>query len=413
MVKADLGGFIELPRGLKGSAVRIQKKFRFMKFEFATATRIVCGPGAASAIGQEAAALGRRAFVLTGACPDRAQPLLRRLENHHVTHTEFQVGEEPTTALVTEAVREAGGRGCDLVIGIGGGSVLDTGKAVAALLANGGDLGQYLEVIGEGRPLQRPSVPCIAVPTTAGTGAEVTRNAVLGSPGYKVKVSMRSPLMLPRLALVDPELTYSMPPEITAASGLDALTQLLEAFVSRNANPLTDAICREGLRRAARALLRAYQNGNDQQAREDMCLASLCGGLALANAKLGAVHGIAGPFGGTFRAPHGAVCGRLLPFVASATIGALRERDPGSPAIGRFQEAARIFTSNTAATAEDGAAWLRSLCGRLNVPGLSTYGFSAAHSTDLVAQSIRSSSMRGHPVDLTASELGIILDHAW
>jgi alcohol dehydrogenase class IV len=218
--------------------------------------------------------------------------------------------------------------------------------------------------------------------------------------------------MLPRLALVDPEMTYSMPPELTAATGLDALTQILEAFVSRNANPLTDGICREGLRRSARSLLRAFQNGDDQQAREDMCLASLCGGLALANAKLGAVHGIAGPFGGRFRAPHGAVCGRLLPFVAAVTIGALRERAPGSPAIVRFQEAARIFTHNDEATAEDGAAWLRSLCGRLKVPGLSTYGFSAAHSTDLVAQSMRSSSMRGHPVDLTAPELGIILEHA-
>jgi alcohol dehydrogenase class IV len=256
------------------------------------------------------------------------------------------------------------------------------------------------------------SAPFIAVPTTAGTGSEVTRNAVLGSPSHKVKVSMRSPFLLPRLALVDPEMTYSMPPGLTAATGLDALTQLLEAFASRNANPLTDGICREGLRCAARALIRAFENGNDPHAREDMCLASLCGGLALANAKLGAVHGIAGPFGGTLRAPHGAVCGRLLPFVAEVTIAALRERDPASPAIGRFQEAARIFTDNPEATAEDGAAWLRALCDRLEVPGLSTYGFSSAHSPDLVAKSMRSSSMRGHPVDLTAPELETILERA-
>ena len=383
-----------------------------MKFEFATAARIVFGPGAATGIGQEAAALGRRAFVLTGAHPERALPLLRQLENHHVMHTEFQVVEEPTPALVMDAVREANTRGCDLVIGIGGGSVLDAGKAVAALLANGGDLMQYLEVIGEGRPLQRLSTPYIAVPTTAGTGSEVTRNAVLGSPSHKVKVSMRSPFMLPQLALIDPEMTYSMPPALTAATGLDALTQVLEAFVSRNANPLTDGICREGLRRAARSLVRAYENGDDPHAREDMCLASLCGGLALANAKLGAVHGIAGPFGGSFRAPHGAVCGRLLPFVAAVTISALRERDPGSPAIGRFQEAARIFTDDPKATAEKGAAWLRALCDRLEVPGLSTYGFSAEHSTDIIAKSFRSSSMRGHPVDLSAPELETILERA-
>jgi len=383
-----------------------------MKFEFATATRIVFGAGAAAGIGQEAAALGRRAFVLTGARPERALPLLRRLENHHVMHTEFPVVEEPTTDLVMDAVREAGMRGCDLVIGIGGGSVLDAGKAVAALLANGGDLIEYLEVIGEGRPLQRLSAPYIAVPTTAGTGAEVTRNAVLGSPSHKIKVSMRSPFMLPRLALVDPEMTYSMPPGLTAATGLDALTQLLEAFVSRNANPVTDGICREGLRRAARSLVQAFENGKDLQAREDMSLASLCGGLALANAKLGAVHGIAGPFGGIFRAPHGAVCGRLLPFAAAVTIGALRERDPGSPAIERFREAARMFTGDPAAAAEDGAAWLQALCDRLEIPALSTYGFSEKHSADLIAKSMRSSSMAGHPVDLTAPELETILNRA-
>jgi alcohol dehydrogenase class IV len=380
-----------------------------MQFEFATAARILFGPGTAETIGQEAAALGRRAFVLTGGGPQRALPLLRRLENHHLMHSVFPVAHEPTTDLVAAAVREAGRSDCDLVIGIGGGSVLDAAKAVAALVANGGDIMQYLEVIGEGRPLQRLSVPCIAVPTTAGTGAEVTRNAVLESPAHKVKVSLRSPFMLPQLALVDPELTYSMPPALTAATGLDALTQLLEAFVSRSSNPLTDAICREGLQRAARSLERAYTNGNDRQAREDMSLASLCGGLALANARLGAVHGIAGPFGGAFHAPHGAVCGRLLPFAAAVNIAALRERNPGSLALGRFQEAARIITGDPGAGAEDGAAWLGELCGRLGLPSLSAYGFSEEHGPDLIAKSMRSSSMRGNPIDLTEAELQTIL----
>ena len=383
-----------------------------MQFEFATATRIVFGPGTAGSIGREAAALGRRAFVLTGADPQRAWPLLRDLENQHVMHTEFRIVQEPTTDRVAEAAREAESRGCDLVIGIGGGSVIDAGKAVAALLANGGGLLQYLEVIGEGRPLLRPSVPCIAVPTTAGTGAEVTRNAVLDSPAHKVKVSMRSPFMLPRLALVDPELTYSMPPALTAATGLDALTQLLEAFVSRNANPLTDGVCRVGLQRVARSLYGAFANGNDRQAREDMCLASLCGGLALANARLGAVHGIAGPFGGTFRAPHGAVCGRLLPLVAAANIKALRKRDPDAAALGRFRDAARIFTGDTGATAEAGAAWLQALCGRLEAPALSAYGFASEHAPDLITHAMRSSSMKGNPIDLTARELERILKQA-
>jgi alcohol dehydrogenase class IV len=384
-----------------------------MPFEFATAARILFGAGSAETIGQEALAFGRRAFVLTGGGLQRALPLLRRLENHHVMHAEFPVAQEPSTVLVAAAVREAVRFDCDLVIGIGGGSAIDAAKAVAALLANGGDLMQYLEVIGEGRPLQRPSVPCIAVPTTSGTGAEVTRNAVLESPAHKVKVSLRSPFMLPRLALVDPELTFSMPPLLTAATGLDALTQLLEAFVSPSSNPLTDAICREGLQRTACSLERACANGNDRQAREDMSLASLCGGLALANARLGAVHGIAGPFGGAFRAPHGAVCGRLLPLVAAANIAALRERRSGSPALGRFQEAARILTGDSGVDAEDGAAWLGELCGRLGVPSLSTYGFSeTTDGPDLIAKSLRSSSMRGNPIDLTETELHSILKQA-
>ena len=211
--------------------------------------------------------------------------------------------------------------------------------------------------------------------------------------------------MLPQLALVDPELTYSMPPALTAATGLDALTQLLEAFVSRSSNPLTDAICREGLQRSAHSLERAYVNGNDRQAREDMSLASLCGGLALANARFGAVHGIAGPFGGAFHAPHGAVCGRLLPFVAAANIAALRERSSESPALGRFQEAARIVTGDPGTSAEDRGRLAGRALGRLGVPPLSAYGFSEEHSPDLIAKSLRSSSMRGNPIDLTEAEL--------
>jgi alcohol dehydrogenase class IV len=383
-----------------------------MNFEFASAARIVFGRGAAGCIGAEAAALGRHAFVLTGSRPERSSPLLRRLENHHVRHTLFQVAQEPTTDLALAAVRQAARDGCDLVIGVGGGSVIDAGKVVAALLTNGGDLMDYLEVIGSGRPLARMSAAFIAVPTTAGTGAEVTRNAVLESRAHRVKVSMRSPFLLPRLALIDPELTFSMPADLTAATGLDALTQLLEAFVSRSANPLTDAICREGLGRAGRSLLQAFCHGDDHAAREDMCLASLLGGLALANAGLGAVHGIAGPLGGMFKAPHGAVCGRLLPFVTTANIAALRQRGVDSPALARFQEAARIFSGRPAADADDAADWLHDLCGRLMVPPLSSYGFSIQHAVDLIGKSQRSSSMRGNPVELTAAELLSILTEA-
>jgi alcohol dehydrogenase class IV len=384
-----------------------------MEFEFATAGRIVFGAGAARTIGSEVAQVGRRALLLTGARPERAAELRRRLDQHHVTCRLFPVAGEPTTELVQAGVELAREAGCDVVVGIGGGSVIDAGKAIAGLITNGGDLLEYLEVIGRARPLERPGAPFIAVPTTAGTGAEVTRNAVLGSPVHRLKVSLRSPFLLPRLALVDPELTYSMPPALTAATGLDALTQLLEAFVSRNANPLVEAICREGLRRAGRSLSAAVADGGNLAAREEMCLASLFGGLALANARLGAVHGIAGPFGGMFpAAPHGAVCGRLLPFVTAANIAVTKTRHPGSALLRRFDEAARLLTDADTALAEDGAAWLLALCRRLALPPLAAYGFGPEHLSELVSKSLAASSMRGNPVDLTSADIASILDQA-
>jgi alcohol dehydrogenase class IV len=282
-------------------------------FEFTTATRIIFGPGSLADVGAIAANMGRRALLVTGRNQDRIAPLLEQLHGQEVETILFSVPGEPTTAVALAGVQKARESGCGFVISLGGGSVLDTGKAIAALLANGGEPLDYLEVIGRGRPLRKPAAPFIAIPTTAGTGAEVTRNAVLKSTEHQVKVSLRSPTMLPTLALVDPELTASMPPAVTASTGLDALTQVMEPYVSNKANPLTDALCREGMRRAARSLRRAYEDGRDAAAREDMAQASLFGGLALANAKLGAVHGFAGPLGGMFPAPHGVVCARLVP----------------------------------------------------------------------------------------------------
>src|SRR5258705_2817588 len=295
-------------------------------FEFATAGRIVFGRGALKEVGPATASLGRRAFVVTGRDVTRAAPLLDLLKTARVETTTFSLAGEPTTEAIREAVKQARGADCDLVIGFGGGSVVDAAKAVAALLTNTGDLFDYLEVIGKAQPLDRTPLPCIAIPTTAGTGTEVTRNSVLLSREHRVKVSLRSPLMLPRLAIVDPELTYSLPPSVTASTGLDALTQNIEPYVSSRANPLTDGICVEGMTRAARSLRGAYDNGQDAAAREEMAVASLCGGLALANAGLGAVHGFAAPIGGMFDAPPGAGCGALLPHAVEINLRAFRER---------------------------------------------------------------------------------------
>jgi alcohol dehydrogenase class IV len=383
-----------------------------VRFEFATATRIIFGAGTLQEVGPIAARMGQRALVVTGRTPERAAPLLDALAAQGIKFTTFCVDGEPTTDLVREATRRAREAGCDLVVGFGGGSVVDAGKAVAALLTNAGDPLDYLEVIGRGRPLARPPAPVIAIPTTAGTGAEVTRNAVLASPKHRVKVSLRSPLLLPRLALVDPTLTHTLPPEITASTGLDALTQVLEPYASNRANPLTDALCREGLRRAARSLRRAYEHGDDAAAREDMALVSLFGGLALANAKLGAAHGFAGPLGGMFPAPHGAICGCLLPHVVAVNVRALRERMPASETLRRYDEVARALTGDAHATAADGVAWVQALCDVLRVPPLSAYGVTAEHISVLVEKASVSSSMKGNPIQLTPGEMREILERA-
>ena len=383
-----------------------------MRFEFATATRIIFGHGTAKETGSIVEKMGRRAFFITGRSVERAKSLIGQLKNTGIKVTQFSVSEEPTTQLAREAVEKARRQTCDMVIAMGGGSVLDTGKVVAALLTNSGQLMDYLEVIGKGQPLKRKSAPCVAIPTTAGTGTEVTSNSVLDSPEHRVKVSMRSPYMLPDLALIDPELTYSMPRRITAATGLDAFTQLLEAFVSVRANPLTDGICREGLQRAARSLKRVYLDGEDVAARRDMCLASLFGGLALANAKLGAVHGFAGPLGGMYHAAHGALCAGLLPFVMATNIKALQSRASDSPALDRYDEIARLITGLPAARAADGIAWVRNLYQQLEVKPLAAHGIEVKDFTDIVAKASKSSSMRGNPIELTEEELLEILHKA-
>ena len=380
-----------------------------MRFEFATATRIIFGAGTLGEIGPLAAEMGERALVVTGHAAARGAPLLDGLAAQGIDYVTFSVTGEPTTEVARLGTQRAREENCDLVIGFGGGSVLDTGKAIAALLTNGGDPLDYLEVIGRGLPLTQPSAPCIAIPTTAGTGAEVTRNAVLASPEHRVKVSLRSPLMLPRLALVDPELTHSMPPEVTASTGLDALTQVMEPYVSKRSNPLTDALCREGMRCAARSLRRAYEQGDDAAAREDMMLASLFGGLALANAKLGAVHGFAGPVGGMFPAPHGAVCASLLPHAMAVNVQALQERLAGSEALRRYDEIACILTGSDKATAGDGVAWVQELCQALRVPSLASYGVTPEDFPVLIEKGSVSSSMQGNPIKLTSDEMREIL----
>ena len=380
-----------------------------MRFEFATAARIIFGEGTVREVAPLASEMGDRAFVVTGSNTARAEPLLEDLNECKIKSVTFSVSGEPTAAMAKAAVKEAREAKSNLVISIGGGSALDTGKVVAAMLTNNGQLEDYLEVVGDNKPLTRCPVPNIAIPTTAGTGAEVTRNAVLGLPEYGVKVSMWSNLLLPRLAVVDPVLTYSMPPAVTASTGLDALTQLIEVYVSNKANALTDGICREGLKRAGRSLQEAYEDGGNKAAREDMSIASLFGGLALANAKLGAVHGLCGPLGGMISAGHGVICGRLLPHVMQANVQALQKRAAESAALARYDEVARVLTGAATAHAVDGLRWVQEVCRRFKLPSLSEFGLKEKDFHTIIAKCRKSSSMKGNPVVLTDDELMEIL----
>ena len=382
-----------------------------MKFEFATASRIIFGQGTVKEVAPMASKMGNCALLVTGRNLERAGPLSGSLKNTGMKIVTFSVSDEPTIELTIKGVELARQNASDIVIGMGGGSVIDTAKAIAALLTNSGDITDYLEVIGRGKQLSRPSAPCIAIPTTAGTGAEVTKNAVLTSQEHKVKVSLRSPTMLPDLAIVDPELTYSMPPSLTASTGLDALTQVLEPFVSVKSNPLTDAICIEGLKRAARSLHRAFKDGSDTKARQDMAIVSLFGGLTLANSKLGAVHGIAGPMGGMFPVPHGVICARLLPFVVEVNVRAL-QRHNSQQYLLRYDQVAQVLTGKSNAKAEEGIARIHDLCDALDIQGLSDFGITEDHFPDLIASSKKASSMKGNPVNLTDEELTEILQKA-
>jgi alcohol dehydrogenase class IV len=372
-------------------------------FELATAARIVFGAGRAAEVPAEAAAMGlSRVLLVTGRTAGRAAPLAAGLAARGVASVGFPVAGEPTVELVREGIALGRREGCQGVIAVGGGSAIDAGKAVAGLLGNGADDPlEHLEVVGRGLPLTRPALPFVAVPTTAGTGSEVTRNAVLGAGG--TKASLRSPHLLARLAVVDPDLLVGLPRHVLVASGLDALSQLVEPFLSARANPVTDGLAAEGLRRSSRALRPACLEGLTAGRREDLALASLLGGLCLANAGLGAVHGFAAPAGAALGAPHGALCAALLAPCLTVNLRALRARAPEGEA--RFAELARILTGRPDAAPEDGIAWVEALCRDLGVKGLAAHGLRPEGIADLVARARGASSMKANPVALTEPEL--------
>jgi len=382
-----------------------------MRFDFATAARIVFARGAIADLPKLAREFGSRALLVTGRNAERAVPVLAALEGGGIHCRVFSVYGEPTVEMVRRGA-QAAREGRDVVIGFGGGSAIDGAKAIAAMATNPGEPLDYLEVIGKGRTIERNSLPFIAVPTTAGTGAEATRNAVIGSPEHGVKASLRSPLMLAKIALIDPDLTRDVPPHVTASTGLDTLTQLIEPYVSVRANAMTDLFCVEGLKRVAASLERVFEDGRDMDARESMSFASLLSGLALANAGLGSVHGFASPLGGMLEAPHGALCAAVLPHATAVNIRALRARDYHSKALRRYEEIACILTGESDAMPDDGAEWIAMLCKKLAIPNLRHYGLYQEQIPELVAKAARASSMKANPLPLTTEELSEIAERA-
>lgn len=376
-----------------------------MQFEFATAGRIVFGRGVSKQARTLVDGLGVRPLLVTGRSPERGTRVLEDVEP-------FTVDGEPTIELVEAGAEWARSRRCDVIVGVGGGSALDAAKAIAALAVNPGPALQYLEVIGGGKSLDRAALPVVAVPTTAGTGSEVTRNAVLSSPEHRVKVSLRHASMLPKIALVDPDLTLSLPAAATAATGLDALTQLIESYVSVRATAMTDALCREGIPRVGSALCRAFDHPDDADARTQMALGALWSGMALANAGLGAVHGFAAVLGGRFTAPHGALCAALLPAAMRVNVRALRERDPAAPYLDRYRQVAIWLGEGDGAAPESAARAAEKLVDKLRIPRLSQWGVRPADLPEAARQAEQASSMKGNPVKLTRAELEEMLEAA-
>lgn len=386
-------------------------------FSVARLPRIEFGAGTAARLPGIVSGLGTRALVVTGARSFTDTPawgkLLDGLRERGVEWLHTTVAGEPSPALVDEAVADLAGRAPDVVLGIGGGSALDAAKAIAGLAKVGRPVTDYLEGVGPELPYSGPAVPLVAVPTTAGTGSEATKNAVLsvqGPDGYKK--SFRHDSLVAEYAVVDPALMASCPPALVAANGMDALTQLLESYVSLRAGPFTDALAVSGLRAARDGLLAWYEDPDNAAARARMAYAALLSGMTLAQAGLGSVHGLASPLGAFHPVPHGVVCGTLVAAATRTNIQALQAREPGSDGLVRYARAAEILCARRIRPATE--AWaalvdlLEAWTARLALPRLSAYGVSDADLDRIVAHA-RGSSMKTNPLVLTDGELRDLL----
>lgn len=387
-------------------------------FSIARLPRIEFGAGTFKKLPALLALNGKRLLLVTGGKSLRETEhwvwLTGALRQQGFFWEELRVSGEPSPQMVDQAVTNLHGQDFDTVLGIGGGSVLDAAKAIAGLLKPGNSVLDHLEGVGPELTYQGPATPFIAVPTTAGTGSEATKNAVLSVHGKEgFKKSFRDEQLVPQYAVVDPELLASCPSELIAANGMDAFTQLLEAYVSSKANPFIDALAWSGLVAANKGLLDWYECGSQAAAgRERMAYAALLSGIALAQVGLGSVHGLASPLGAFFPIPHGVVCGTLVAAATSTNINAMMEREPANPALTKYAEVGRLLSGNASLSNQEAqqalAETLSSWTHRLNLPRLSTYGVGEINLPHIVAN-CRGSSMKTNPVLLSDTEVTNIL----
>ena len=391
-----------------------------MQFQFRCAGQLLFGRGEHRRAAGLAAGLGRRVFLVTGAASLANSGVLSSLtaslteRAEHIEHV--TVSAEPTVDQADSLAQQCQAAGCQVVLAIGGGSVLDVGKAVAALATNAGAGIDYLEDVGRGPPraLQEVPLPVVAVPTTAGSGSEVTRNSVLKVPELQVKRSLRSDLMIPKVAIVDPDLLTTAPQRVAASAGMDALTHLIEGYLSTGAQPLTDALALRGIRLLWQSLHRLADCFRGRLASlhpdtyDQLALTSLWGGIVLANAGLGAVHGLVAPLGGLCNVAHGDGCACLLPATFRVNAQALLSRQPHSPARARLGEIVQLLTDGSD-DVDAAVERLASLRKELGILGLADHGARQRQFEQVVRQA-RGGSMRSNPIVLTDEELHVILE---
>ncbi|MGF1911378.1 iron-containing alcohol dehydrogenase [Vibrio kasasachensis] len=376
-------------------------------FQFMTSTRIIFGEGALQSSLSVINQFGYSVLLVSGKNIQRASPILQYIKMQGMRYQHVAISGEPNITMVEETALNGRKFKPDMVIAIGGGSVIDMGKALAAIIPNQGDVYDYVEIVGRNVPLKTKPIPFIAIPTTASTGSEVTRNAVLRSGQDKVKVSLRSPDMLADVAIVDPTLTYATDAYTSGRGAMDAFTHLMEAYVCGEPNPITDMICEEGLRRLSRSVLAGCLE-DDLSARGDLSFAAMLGGMAITNAKLGAAHGLASALGGKLAAPHSVITARLAPYVMLENIRAAKIAGRAD-VLGRYRKMAHLLTGRTNASLDDAVLWVNMMLSQLKLPDLSEFGVCKTSFEKVADDALKSVAIKGNPLPLTKERLMFIL----